>query len=78
MDKKTFVHNEIKQILDILDFISIEDKNSMIDAIKDLDLEGLVKILKTLYKVEREYLQFIEQDNHQTEKFITTLQLNHD
>ena len=78
MDKKTFVHSEIKQILDILEFISSKDKNSMINAIQDLDFEGLVKILKTLYKVEREYLQFLEEDNHQTEKFITTLQLNHD
>jgi hypothetical protein len=78
MDKKAFIHSEIKQILEILTFVSNEDKASMIDAVKDLDLEGLVKILKTLYKVEREYLQFIEEDNRQTEKFITTLQLNHD
>lgn len=78
MDKKAFIHSEIKQILEVLTFVSNEDKASMIDAVKDLDLEGLVKILKTLYKVEREYLQFIEEDNRQTEKFITTLQLNHD
>ena len=78
MDKILFIHREIKQILEFLNFIMPDERMRLMAAIDNLPFEGLVKILKTLYKVEREYLQFIEEDNRQTEKFITTLQLNHD
>jgi len=78
MDKTLFVHREIKHILEILNFIPEKDRISMMSAIANLHFEDLVKILKTLYKVESEYLAFIERDNNQTEKFITTLQLKHD
>ncbi len=47
-------------------------------AIKDSTYEELVKLLKKLYKVERQYFEFRLKDAQNTEKFLQTLKPAHD
>ncbi|MBN1494469.1 hypothetical protein JW911_01880 [Candidatus Peregrinibacteria bacterium] len=76
MDKMLFVQREIKHVLEVLNFITPEERTKLMAIIDNLNYDDLVKILKTLYKVETEYFEFIYQDTLKAEEFIKSLNLN--
>lgn len=78
MDKLLFVHIEIKHILEILNFISDEERIKLLAAIDNLPFNSLVKILKILYKVEQEYFQFLHKDTLQLNSFVKSLKSAYD
>jgi DNA polymerase III gamma/tau subunit len=78
MDKILFLHIEIKNVLEMFKFISKEDRIKLTAAIANETYENLLALLKTLYKIEREYFQFIHKDVVDTEKFLATLKSIHD
>jgi len=72
MDKKTFLHSEIEHVLKVIDYISPEERSELLSRIQNFNAEELEKLLKTLYKVERRYLEFKLNDVKDTEKFLNT------
>jgi hypothetical protein len=78
MDKLLFVHREIKHVLEILDYLSDDDRRKLMAVIANLTYDELVKILKTLYKVETEYLEFKLSDTKNTEEFLNKFKPAHE
>ena len=76
MDKMLFVQREIKHVLEVINFITPDERMKLMAIIDNLNYDDLVKILKTLYKVETEYFEFINQDTIKAEEFIKSLNLN--
>ncbi|MFC1600302.1 hypothetical protein ACFL3T_04710 [Patescibacteria group bacterium] len=72
MDKKTFLQSEIEHVLKVIDYISPDERAELLSRIKDFKTEELEKLLKTLYKVERRYLEYKLNDVKDTEKFLNT------
>lgn len=72
MDKLTFLQSEIEHVLKVIDYISPEERAELLSTIKDFNAKELEKLLKTLYKVERQYLEFKFNDIKDTEKFLNT------
>jgi len=78
MDKLQALHQEIKHTLNIIGYFSDDERRQIMAAIKDSTYEELVKLLKKLYKVERQYFEFRLKDAQNTEKFLQTLKPAHD
>jgi hypothetical protein len=78
MDKLEFLHQEIEHTLSVIGYFSADERQQMLDSIKDSSHEELVNLLKKLYKVEREYFEFRLKDAQHTEEFIQTLKKAHD
>jgi len=74
MDQLLLLHREIKHILDLINLFSPKDKRELLAVIDNLNYDELVKLLKILYKVEREYIEFINDDTIKLEKMIKSLQ----
>jgi hypothetical protein len=73
MDKTLFLHIEIKHVLEVLGFITPEDRMKLMAGVANLHYEGLVKLLKTLYKIETEYFEFINEDTQKNYEFLKSL-----
>lgn len=78
MDKLLFVHREIKHVLEVLDYLTSDDRRKLMAVIANLTYDELVKILKRLYKVETEYLEFKLKDTKDTEEFLKKLNPAHE
>ena len=78
MDKMKFIHQEIKHTLNIIGYFSDNERAQMLDSIKDSSYKELVKLLKKLYKVERQYFEFRLKDAKNTEEFLQTLKPTHE
>lgn len=78
MDKLQFLHQEIKHTISVIGYFSEEERQQMLNSIKDHSYEELVNLLKKLYKVEREYFEFRLKDARSTEEFLKTLKSAHD
>lgn len=73
MDKTLFLHIEIKHVLEVLGFITPEERIKLMASIANLHYEGLVKLLKKLYKIETEYFEFINEDTQKNYEFLKSL-----
>lgn len=73
MDKLLFVHTEIKHVLEVLDFIPRKEKIKLMAAIANLNFEKLLAILKVLYRIERDYFQFLHDDIVENDNIIKKL-----
>lgn len=73
-----FLQQEIEHTLTVIGYFSDDEIVQMMDSIKDSSYEELVKLLKKLYKVERQYFEFRLKDAKNTEEFIKTLKPTHD
>lgn len=73
MDKLLFVHIEIKHVLEVLDFIKKDDKRKLMAVIANLHFEKLLAVLKVLYRIERDYFQFMHDDIIETDNIIKKL-----
>jgi len=78
MDKLLFLHREIKHVLDVIGYFSNDERRQMTARIANLSQQELVKLLKKLYKIERQYFEFRLKDTQNTEDFIQTLKPAHD
>lgn len=78
MDKLLFLHREIKHVLEVLPFIMPDEATKLMASIANLNYEDLVKILKSLYKVERECFEYINQDTQNVDKFLASIKAIHD
>ncbi|MCD6109695.1 hypothetical protein J7J83_02975 [bacterium] len=78
MDKLLFLHQEIKHVLDVIGYFSDEERQKMMTSVANESYEELVKLLKKLYKIEREYFEFRLKDTQNTDEFIKTLKPAHD
>lgn len=78
MDKLLFLHQEIKHVLDVIGYFSDDERHQMTASIANSSQEELVKLLKKLYKIERQYFEFRLKDAQNTEDFIQTLKPAHD
>ena len=74
MDQMLFVQKEIKHVLEVLNFISPVERTKLLAIIDNLPYDELVKILKTLYKVENEYFEYMYQDAQKVEELLKSLQ----
>lgn len=74
MDKLLFLHIEIKHVLNVLHYITPEEKIQLMAAIGNLPYDELVKILKTLYKVEKDYFEYLHSDAQRADELIKSLQ----
>lgn len=73
MDKLLFLHIEIKHVLEILNFIPIEERRKLMATIANLHFEKLLAVLKVLYKIERDYFQFLHDDMIENDNIIKKL-----
>lgn len=78
MDKLLFLHREIKHVLEVIGYFSDDERRQMTASIANSSYEDLVKLLKKLYKVERQYFEFRLKDAQKTDKFLQTLKPAHD
>jgi hypothetical protein len=74
MDQMLFIQKEIKHVLEVLNFISPDERIKLLAIIDNLPYDELVKILKTLYKVENEYFEFMYQDTQKVNELLKSLQ----
>lgn len=73
MDKLLFLQIEIKHVLQVIHYITPDEKMKLMAIIANLPYDELVKILKTLYKVEKDYFEFLYQDAQKADELIKSL-----
>ena len=74
MDKQLFLHREIKHVLEVLKFVSKEERIKFMAMLDTLNVDKLLEVLKVLYKIEQDYFTLNHQEIIETDQFLKSLQ----